>query len=440
MKYFLLLLISSFSFGDNSLTETNVIFSPIEKVLHSLVRIVIEDPRNNLNTKKQPTPPHLLETIGFIAKNSKGDIGIIASFDIFDLAVHIDMEKFLMVYNSKGYKFAIKEVKTISPENSLIFFTVKGDLTENGDIPPLPLASFRTNKEPAFYTSKVLSGNNLRLKIKKVQQTVSLANRLDFLVFDMYTKGTQPDETFTPVLNQTPIFNQKGEIVSFVSDGSQYTLYGIPLQALKKILNSSEYCSPFIRGCVIEARRKLHNKARAQNRKAIYALISLTYEFEIEDSEAENSFEDFMHSIHIRDSGKINREKQIFWEKAIDWNADLYHRWLTGDDSLSKSNKKKHLELLAQASSFKSLAKQGHPHFQYLLADVYFQLNNEEQALYWLNKADKSGYIPAKTMLSRYEENNSSKRSPSSPNLTSEQLNQQCEEVFDDIHLISGNQ
>lgn len=432
MKYFwLLFLIPSVPFGDNPLSETDITFLPVKKAMGSLVRIVIENPKNSSNSKEKSTPPHLLETIGFIAKNNKGDIGVITGFDIFNMAVHIDMEKFLTVYNSTDHKFAIKEIKNISPVNNLIFFTVKGDLTENGEIPPLLLAHARTDNEPEFYTSKVLSGNDFHLKAKKIQKTVSLANRLDFLIFDMYTKGTQPNEAFTPVLNQTPVFNHKGEVVSFVSNGSKHTLYGIPLQDLKKILNSSEYCSPFIRGCVIEARKELYRKAKAKDSRAIYALMSLTYEFD-------DSFENFMHSIGIQNSIQIKKEQQFFWKEAIDWDAELHHHWLTNNNSLSKSNKRKHFAFLEQTSSLQSLAQQGHPHFQYLLADVYFQLNNKDQALHWLNEARKSGYIPAEIMLSHYEKINAPKILLLPFYLPPEQLNQQCEGAFD-THAISEN-
>ena len=390
MKCFWLLFFIPFvSFSDNQLSEADITFLPDKKAINSLVRVVIDNPQNRLSINAQNKPPHLLETVGFIAKDSKGDIGVITGFNIFNMAVHIDMERSLMVYNSVDHKFTVKAIKSISPVDNLIFFTVKGDLTENGDIPPLPLAHFRTDNEPEFYTSKVLSGNDFHLKTRKVQKTVSFADRLDFLISDIYTKNIQPTETHTPVINQTPILNHKGEVLSFVFDGSEHTLYGTPLQDLQKLLNSSEYCSPFIRGCVIKARKELYRKAQEdKDSRAIYALIFLTYEFR-------KSFENFMHSIGIQDPIQIKREQEFFWKEATKWDIGLYHHWLTNNKNLSKSDRKKHLKFLEQTSSLKSLAQQGHPHFQYLLADIYFQLNDKDQALYWLNEASQSGYMPA---------------------------------------------
>ena len=390
MKYFyLLFFISSISFGDTQFSETDISFSPVKKAINSLVKVVIDNPQSRLNVNAKKQPPHRLETIGFIAEDSKGDIGVIAGFNIFNMAVHIDMEKVLMVYNSAGHKFAVKGIKTISHVNNLIFFTLKGDVTENGSLPPLPIAHSRTNNEPEFYISKVVSGDVCHLTTKKVQKTVSLDNRLDFLTSDIYTKLIQPTEAHTPIINQTPILNHKGEIVSFVLDSSEHILYGTPLQDLRALLNSSEYCSPFIRGCVIEARKKLHKKAQdKKDIRAIYALIFLTYEFH-------KSFEKFMKSIGIQDSIQIKEEQELFWKEATKWDADLYYDWLTDNKDLSKPDRKKHLEFLEQESSLKSLAQQGHPHYQYILADIYFQLDDRNQALHWLNKANQSGYIPA---------------------------------------------
>ena len=430
--FWLLFLIPFVSFSDSQLSEEADLTSLLsKKAINSLVRVVIDNPRHRLSINGQNESPHKLETTGFIAKDSKGDIGVITGFNIFNLAVHIGIEKDLMVYNSAGHKFLVKEIKSISPVSNLIFFTLKGDVTENGNIPPLPLAHFRTNNEPAFYTSKVLSGNGYHLQIKKAQKTVSLANRLDFLTSDIYKKTLQPTETHTPVINQTPILNHKGEVVSFIFDGSEHILYGIPLQDIKTLLNSGDYCSPFIRGCIIEARKELREKAKAKNKKAVYALMFLTYEFM-------ESFEDFMKSIGIQDASQIKREQEFFWKEATKWDAELYHHWLTDNTNLSESDKKKHFEFLEQAISLKALAQEGHPHFQYLLADTYFQLNDREQALYWLNKARQSGYIPAiKKVSLDVIEGFSNLDNPAKQSYPPAPFEQNCEEVFD-THFISS--
>ena len=156
--FWLLFLIPSVSFGDSQLSEENITFLPVKKAISSLVRVVIDNPRNRSIVEAKPKPPHLLETVGFIAKDSKGDIGVITGFNIFNIAVHIGIEKALMVYNSADHKFSVKEIKSISPVSNLIFFTLKGDVTENGDIPPLPLAHFRTNNEPAVLHIKSFIG------------------------------------------------------------------------------------------------------------------------------------------------------------------------------------------------------------------------------------------------------------------------------------------
>ena len=423
--FWLLFLIPFVSFSDTQLSEeTDLTFPLSKKAMNSLVRVVIDNPQHRLSINGQSEPPHKLETSGFIAKDSKGDIGVITGFNIFNLAVHRGEERDLMVYNSAGHKFLVKEIKSISPVSNLIFFTLKGDVTEKGDIPPLPLAHFRTNNEPAFYTSTVLSGNDYRLQIKKAQKTVSLANRLDFLTSDTYQKTLQPTETYTPVINQTPILNHKGEVISFVFDGSKHILYGIPLQDIKTLLSSGDYCSPFIRGCVIDAKKELYRKAKNKNRRAIYALIFLTYELQ-------ESFKDFMNSIGIQDASQIKREQEFFWQEATKWDAELYHHWLTDNTNLSKSERKKHFEFLERAISLKALAQEGHPHFQYLLADIYFQLNDRDQALYWLNKARQSKYIPAMKRVSLdVIESLSHSNNPAKQSYPPASFKQKCEEVF----------
>ena len=414
MKWFaLFLFIPGFIIGQDTSAKEEVVLFPVKKAIDSMVTVAVSaDPKQSqidlsgfsqigksFSIRLSHLPP-LMETIGFIAKDNNGNIGVIAGFNIPDRAVYIKMEKSLVVYNNKDRGFAVKEIKTLSPLNNLVFLKVEGDLTEQGSRPPLPLANSQTNNEKLFYISRI-SSIGLWFKAKPVQTTVSLPDRQDFLIEDTYTKALQPAESVnTPLVNHTPVLNQKGEVVSFVFDGSQHTLYGIPLRVLKNFLSSSEMCSPFIRGCVIEARRTLYKQALSRDRKAMYVLMSLT----------ENSFKEFkmlMHSIGIKDSKRIKKEQDLFWREAAKWNAGLYHHWLTNNEDLSKEERKKHFEFLAQESSIRSFAQQqDHPHFQYLLADTYFHLGNRNKSRYWFNKANENGYP------------------------LSEQLNRECEQVF----------
>ena len=417
MKWFaLFLFIPYFVIGQDTSAKEEVILFPVKKAIDSMVTVAVSaEPKQSqidLSGFSQIGKsflrrlfhlPPLMETIGFIAKDNNGNIGVIAGFNIPDRAVYIKMEKSLVVYNNKNRGFAVKEIRTLSPLNNLVFLKVEGDLTEQGKRPPLPLAKSQTDNKKLFYISRI-SSSGLWFKAKPVQTTVSLPDRQDFLIENTYTKAFQPAESVnTPLVNHTPVLNQKGEVVSFVFDGSQHTLYGIPLRGLKNFLSSSEICSPFIRGCVIEARRTLYKQALSRDRKAMYVLMSLT----------ENSFkafEMFMHSIGIKDSTQIKKEQDLFWREATKWNAGLYHHWLTNNEDLSKEERKKHLEFLE--SSIKSLAQQqDHPHFQYLLGDIYFHLGNRRESQYWLDAANKNGYP------------------------LSEQLNQGCEQAFTEYFM-----
>lgn len=341
--------------------------------------------------KRSTTPPPSIETTGFIARDRKGNIGVIAGFHLIDKAVQMKKENFLVVYNNANRGFPVKKIKNISPENNLVFLTVEGDLTEEGERPPLSLADSYNENEILFYTSRV-SLNGLWFKTGVVKDAISILNREDFFIPDTYKNTSHSAEVIgNPVTNQTPILNRKGEVVSFASDGSDHTLYGVPLQDLREFLSSSKHCSRFLRGCVIEARRALYEEARSENSnskgKAMYRLMSSV-------RESLKAFEEFMHSIEVSDPDLIKKEHEVFWKGAGEWNAELYYRWVINDEGLSKKERQKHLRFLIETSSIKVLAEQGHLHFQYLLGSMYFYLEDESKTEYWLSKSAKSGYIP----------------------------------------------
>ena len=335
------------------------------------------------------TPPPTIETTGFIARDTEGNIGVIAGFHLIDKAVQMNKEKFLVVYNNANRGFPVKEIKNISPESNLVFLMVEGDLTEKGERPPLSLAGSYNENDLLFYTSRVSLGG-LWFRTRVVKDTISTLKREDFVIPDTYRNTSHSAEVIgKPVTNQTPVINQKGEVVSFASDGSEHTLYGVPLQDLKEFLNSSKDCSRFLRGCVIEARKALYREAKSRNSKgkAMYMLIASV-------RESFKAFEEFMHSIEINDPDLIKKEQELFWKGATEWNAELYYHWTMHNEDLSKKEKQEHFRFLIEKSPTKILAERGHPHFQYLLGSMYFYLEDESQTEYWLNKSAKSGYIP----------------------------------------------
>ena len=420
MKYFSWLLfcfIPCISIGQDklSISKVDIDFLAVRKAINSLVTVAVptnpgksqfnlplisnasftpslQDESGWKRTLIRPTtPPPTIETTGFIARDTEGNIGVIAGFHLIDKAVQMKKEKFLVVYNNANRGFPVKEIKNISPENNLVFVMVEGDLTEGGERPPLSLAGSYSENDLLFYTSRVSLGG-LWFRTRVVKDTISILNREDFVIPDTYRNTSHSAEVIgSPVTNQTPIINRKGEVVSFASDGSDHTLYGVPLQDLREFLNSSKDCSRFLRGCVIEARKALYKEARSENSnnkgKAMYRLVSSV-------RESFDAFEAFMHSIEVNDPDLIKKEHEVFWKEASEWNAELYYHWAMNNEDLSKKERQEHLRFLIETSPTKLLAEQGHPHFQYLLGSMYFYLEDEAKTEYWLNKSAKSGYIP----------------------------------------------
>ena len=344
-----------------------------------------------INFFRVSSPSPIIETTGYIAEDREGDIGVITGLHLIDKAVYIDKERFLFVYNNKNQGFRVKKVKHISPENNMVFLIVEGDLTEGGKRPPLPLANSYSENEPLFYTLRATSPKGLWFKTKPVQKRISVNNsREDFLITDLYSNTALSAEVIgEPVVNQTPILNQKGEVVSFASNGSGHAMYGVPLQDLSHFLNSSEICSVFIRGCAMRAKRSLHEQAQFGNRKAMYMLLLFA-------NESFLAFEELMRFIGENDSIQIKRDYENFWEESIEWDPELYYRRAISDGDISEEERRKQLQFLEQKSAAKFLAEQGHPHFQYVLGNIYFYLGDKHQAEYWISKSAENGYIPSR--------------------------------------------
>lgn len=377
MRYlFLLFFIPGISSGQDVASKTAVKFLSVERAMSSLVMVTASS--SQIGQSEQI----VIETVGFIAQDSEGNIGVVTSFGFINKTVNISAENFIMVYNKANNFFSVEKIKNISPNNNLVFLKVKGDLTEGGRRPPLSLADSHRQNEPLFYALRAKTASSPSwFQIEAVQRVISLANRLDFLVGISY----KDIKTAHKVVN-VPVLNQKGELVSFVSDGADYTLYGVPLEEMRAFLQSPEDCS-FVRGCIIEARRALYKRAFLRgDSQASYMLMLYTAK-PIRASEA------FMHSI-----GETYSVKKVDWDffrkDSANWDARFFYYWLISHTELSKKKRKDHFEFLEQESSVKQLAEQGHPHFQYFMGSIYLHLENPAQAEYWFRQSARNGYIP----------------------------------------------
>ena len=325
----------------------------------------------------------VIEAVGFIAQDSEGNIGVVTSFGFIDKTVYINGENSIVVYNKANNFFTVEKIKNISPNNNLVFLKVRGDLTEGGRRPPLSLANSHTQNEPLFYALQAKAASSPSwFQVETVQGVFSLSNRLDFLVETSYT-----DIKTAHKPANIPVFNQKGEIVSFVSDGADHTLYGVPLEEMRTFLQSPENCS-FVRGCVIEARKILYKKAFLRgDSQASYMVMLHT-------AKSVGTFKEFMHSIGRTYSVSINVDGDFFRKDSAKWDARFYYYWLTNHEGLSKKKRKEYFEFLERESSVKQLAEMGHPHFQYLMGSIYLHLDDPSQAKYWFEKSARNGYIP----------------------------------------------
>ena len=379
-----LLLILNFSFGQNKSSKKTLEFQLVERALSSMVVVAFNFSHDKKrNSTSLSSDSSIIETVGFIAKDSHGNIGVITSFNIIDEAVNRNGIKSLVVYNSANQIFKIKGIGNIDPVNNLIFLKMEGDLTKQGQLQPLPVSQSRNEEENLFYILREPFEYSSQFQWKPIESVVSLSDRQDFLIRDSYDSVKA---NYSHRFIAIPVINQKGEVVSFVTHGSAHVLYGVSLPELRGFLSSFEYNSNFLRGNIFEARRALYTQALQGNSRARYMLMLLV------DGASEN-FKTFVSSIGITPV-HMKAEWEGFWERAVEWNGELYYNWLIKSTNLSKEEERKHFEFLEKKSSIKSLAEQGHPHFQYFLGFIYSKLENALQAEHWIKKAGESGYIP----------------------------------------------
>ena len=358
------------SFGQGSLSSSNVDSFLVRKALQSTVLVSLSENHNSYN----------LETIGFIAKDAKGNIGVITSFSAIDMAFSIGVGQDIVVYNNSHRVFSLKGVIKTFPVDNLIFLQMDGDLTEQGKRPPLLIADLHAKDQKLFYTIMPVAPYSKWFSAKPVQEVLSFSGRQDFIT----------DTTFgTDFLSESNslIINEKGEVVSLTSYSSANTLCGN--RNMKKILNTPPgQCSFFLKGCIISARKTLYKKAKSGNARAQYELIVRTSaDFE--------EFTTFMSSIGINNPSKIKKSWIVFWKGASKWNVELHYFWLLADTNMTEKERMKYLKILVQNSTIKFLANKSHPHFQYLLGEIYYSLNDIDESQKWFKKASKRDYIPA---------------------------------------------
>ena len=374
-----LLSISNLSIAQNNPSNKIVPLSPeyigVRKALDSLVRVVVHD--------KWGLKVH--EDLGFITKDGSGTIGVLTSFRIIDRALDTNTGKSSIgVYNNTNQFFPLREIGQISPADSLIFLKLEGDLTEQGQRASLPLAESFKENEPLFYITWKMDDSStiMQFKTERVQDTINLPDRQDFIIASNFIE-ISPKES-----SNSLILNPRGEVVSFVSGGTLYTLFGTPSEKLKKFLSGpSENCSlSFLKGCLIRARRTLYKEAKSGNNRAGYE-ISLPFLHE-------ELFEMFMRSIGITDALQIKKDREFFLERSAEWDGGPYFYWIVDSEIMKKKKQREHLMSLEQIS--KTLAEQGHPHFQHLLTLIHLQLQDSaETMMYWGERAIQKKYIPA---------------------------------------------
>ena len=342
--------------------------------MDSLVRVVVHD--------NWGLTAH--EDLGFVTKDANGTIGVLTSSRVIDRTIDTGTGKNLIgIYNNTNKFFPLKEIKKISPGDNLILLKLEGDITDKGRRTPLSLAESFREKEPLFYIIWETHNSSaiIHFRTERVQHTVNLSDRQDFIISSDFTE-ISPEES-----SNSLILNSRGEVVSFVSSGTLYTLFGTPVEKIKGFLSGpSENCSLlFLKGCLIRARKTLYGEAKSENSRAGYEIIRSFLR--------EESFEMFMRSIGINDPIQIKKDWEFFLKKSAEWDEKPYFSWIVDNESMTEEEQRERLLSLEQMS--KVLAEQDHPHFQYLLALIYSQLRNSPQRIYWAEQAAKKKYIPA---------------------------------------------
>ena len=334
---------------------------PLQKAMDSIVTVffIRQDGTHVVN-------------MGFIAKNKKGEVGVVTQFAFLDYAVTQNNSLFIL---SKNKTFEVKAVKKISPMDDLLFLAVKGEL----ESPPLQLAPTNNHKAGDLYLYTVKDDPQYWFSAKRVQNSFSFFGRQDFIL------SSTIEEIHSLILNS------KGEVVSLTTSRDQYVHYGVPLLNLKNFLHQTSYNCYHIRGCVVEARKKLYDKAKKGNTKAQYRLVLLA---QIRRS----IFEDLMLSIGIEDPHQIQKDWKMFNKGLIEWESSIFYKNIM-NSTMSNQEKKKNLKLLSQNQTVKVLAEKGHPAYQYILSHVYFYLGFHNQTSHWLEQSVNKQYVPSLLVL-----------------------------------------
>ena len=354
-----------FSSGADLSSQTFILPPPVTTAMDSIVKIFIEG-------KKKP----LAQEIGFIAKNSKNEIGVVTTLSIVDTAVYSGNS--LYVLNKQTEIFPVKAVKNMSPIDGLIFLKIEGELGAR----PLPLAHSRISKENLFYTIQKKTWFN----VEKVRGSFSQLGRNDFIT-----------ESEIRGYFSSLILNTKGEVVSFAENGAAYTHYGTPLKSLKDLLRPSLYGScVFIRGCIIKARKELYEKGRANNPKAQYRFLSLT-------AANKSIFKHLADSIGIKNLLQIQKDWNFFQKGFAQLDSYASYSFTGHKFRMSSKKKEKYFEFIAQNPKVKALAQKGHPHIQYVMGLLNLRLGFDGMSFDWFKKSREKQYIPSLFWSSLFE-------------------------------------
>ena len=384
---FLFITLPVFASGQEEFS--GVEFLPVRKALKSMVLVSAFEGNGNYS-----------QGSGFITKDGAGNVGVLTGFHLINEIITNQGGNFIFVQNHEGRFFPVREVTNISPEDNLIFLTVKGDLTNKDGSPPLPLSLegmsrdtikqqnrpprlnvVLQNPDELFYISRPPFYSNAWFNEYKVREKIFLPDRTDFIV------DTLAENIIESVLGASLIINKKGEVVSIAFRGSGHTLFGVPLRNLRTFLSLPKNRSVFIKGSIAAAKKSLYDKALAGNPKAQYELVS-------HSEESLEGFRAFTHSIGVTDLSRINNIYQTLLEGSVGWEPELYFKHLMYNKKLGNKERKKKLSALAESASMKFLIEKEHPHFEYILGWLYFLQGDNKKAEFFLNKSGKKGYIP----------------------------------------------
>ena len=368
--------------------------------------------------------------LGFLTKDSEGEIGVTAPFDIIDRAagsggkaaspIHFfPAKRSGAVYRFEKTAFRLKKAKRISPVENLAFLTVEGDITEGGLRRPLALAAAPL-RESLFYFSGGGAGPeagpdlaSFQLSLKPVRGALASPGRMDFLVDEEEAgwppRAASPEETeFSRRLSLSPfaspifqhfepepelrraagwlIINKKGEAAAFAPGGLIHVLYGVPAPALRNFLSGPPPGgSEDFQSSLFEARKTLLQKARSGSPKAQYEIIKRPL------------WRDFMLSAGAEGNPRLlGQEMSRFQKGSASWNPDLHYLYLI---SRPEKERQSGFRLLAQNPEIKNLAEQGpegHPLFQYLAGLILLESGGSQTKAIRHQTADSRRPLQAK--------------------------------------------